>query len=382
MKVNLLVGARFNGKLVADFLLKNNIDTCIYTSSPPKKWIEESLGRKKIIFIPLIMKIASRLFRIKMPRWIRELDVIAFDLMASVFMRKSDVLHGWATFSYYSAKKHKKSGGIFILDRACPHVFYQEKLLKEEAQKLGIDYAETNKYFIDRCVNEYALADKIIVPSMYTLNSFVEYGVDENKLELVRLDANFSRSCDGIVQKKYDLFVVGSVGGNALRKGFIYLIDAWQSLNLENAQLLLKTSESELKMIPVIWNKIKDDTSIKIVGYVDKIEDFYLQCDVFCLPSVDDGFGMVVFEALACGKPVIASENVGASEMLSHNKTGYVVKNRDTLAIAHYIKLLYQDRELLKDMSLNGFEFYRKNKKKYDKDMSALYAKFNAGRLC
>ena len=59
IKVNILVGARFQAKLVANFLQKNNINNFIYTSSPSKNWHEESLPSKKIIFVPLIFKIFS-----------------------------------------------------------------------------------------------------------------------------------------------------------------------------------------------------------------------------------------------------------------------------------------------------------------------------------
>ena len=152
MKVNILVGARFNGKLVADFLQKKNIDNYIYTSSPPKKWNEPALAPKKIIFVPLIVKIFSKIFRFKAYRILRELDVILFDFIASLIMRKSDVLHGFATFSLLSAIKQKRRGGYFILERACPHVLFQENLLIEEAASIGVNYSTTNDYFVRRCM--------------------------------------------------------------------------------------------------------------------------------------------------------------------------------------------------------------------------------------
>ena len=58
MKINILVGARFQAKLLANFFQKNYIDCTIYTSSPPKNWQEASLSGTKIIrFIPLFFKI-------------------------------------------------------------------------------------------------------------------------------------------------------------------------------------------------------------------------------------------------------------------------------------------------------------------------------------
>ena len=171
-------------------------------------------------------------------------------------------------------------------------------------------------------------------------------------------------------------FVFGTIGGNVLRKGFLYLVDAWQSLELKDAKLLLKTSVKELKNVPKIWDKIKDDDSIEIVGYFKNIEDFYKQCDVFCLSSIDDGFGMVVFEALACAKPVIATKNVGASEMLLEGKTGFILENRDTVAIARSIKIFYDDRGLIKTMGANALEYYKQYQQgdnNYESQMMKIY---------
>ena len=377
MKINILVGARFQAKLLANFFQKNYIDCTIYTSSPPKNWQEASLSGTKIIrFIPLFFKIIFKILKLRPSRKFREFDAILFDRLSSFFMRESDVLHGWATFSLYSAKKYKKKGKYFVLERACPHVLYQEKLLIKESDKLGANYKKTSKKFIDRCIQEYTLADKIIVPSLYTLNSFLEYGVDRSKLELIRLDANFSRSGQIYKSKNSKNFVVGSIGGNALRKGFVYLIEAWQSLQIENGTLLLKVTEAELKSIPIIWNKVKIDPTIEIIPYLKKIEDFYMECDVFCLPSIDDGFGMVVFEALACGKPVIATKNVGASEMLLEGKTGFILENRDTVAIARSIKIFYDDRGLIKTMGANALEYYKQYQQgdnNYESQMMKIY---------
>jgi len=377
MKINILVGARFQAKLLANFFQKNYIDCTIYTSSPPKNWQEASLSGTKIIrFIPLFFKIIFKILKLRPSRKFREFDAILFDRLSSFFMRESDVLHGWATFSLYSAKKYKKKGKYFVLERACPHVLYQEELLSQEAEILSTVYDKTSQDFVSRAIEEYTLADKIIVPSMYSYDSFIERGVPEKKLEIVRLDANFfPKNIDSKMQKKAN-FVVGTIGGNVLRKGFLYLVDAWQSLELKDAKLLLKTSVKELKNVPKIWDKIKDDDSIEIVGYFKNIEDFYKQCDVFCLSSIDDGFGMVVFEALACAKPVIATKNVGASEMLLEGKTGFILENRDTVAIARSIKIFYDDRGLIKTMGANALEYYKQYQQgdnNYESQMMKIY---------
>lgn len=375
-KINILVGARFQAKLLANFLQKQKSDFVVYTSSPKKNWSEPSLdGEKDIRFIPLINKILSRPFKMKPSRAMREFDAKAFDKIASYMMRDADILHGWATFSLFSARKYKKLNKTFILERACPHAMFQEQLLIEEADTLKIVYEPTSKAFLDRAVEEYELADKIIVPSKYSYDTFISRGFTDKKIEIVRLDANFIPV--GVSEKRDDnTFVVGSVGGNILRKGYLYLIKAWQKLKLKNAKLLIKTSLSEIQAVSVLWDLIKDDESIEIVGYMKNIESFYRRCDVFCLPSIDDGFGMVVLEALACGLPVVSTKNVGASEMIEEGKTGFVVENRDIDAIAEKILMLYDDKGLVESMSKNSVDFYEQYKdssENYESQIAKLY---------
>ena len=123
--------------------------------------------------------------------------------------------------------------------------------------------------------------------------------------------------------------ILGTIGGNPLRKGLIYLVEAWQNLKLKNATLLIKTSEAELKKNTELYKKILKDDTINIVSYIKNIENFYLDCDLFCLPSIDDGFGLVVLEAMSVGIPVITTKNVGASEFIKHNVNGFVGEKRD-----------------------------------------------------
>ena len=88
------------------------------------------------------------------------------------------------------------------------------------------------------------------------------------------------------------------------------------------------------------------------------VEDFYMKCDLFCLPSVDDGFGLAALEAMASGVPVIVTENVGASEMVENNVNGFVGKIRDVNFLSEKILALYHDKSLLKYFSENSYSSY------------------------
>jgi len=375
-KIILSSGLRFNASITALSLSKSSFEYSIYTSSPKKNW---PIGtRENLNFRPLPFKIMNYLFGLKRNRSLREKDAIIFDNIVSCSSSDCDIFHGWATFSLKSAKKHKKRGAKFLLDRACPHIVFQENLLAEEAELTKTKYYPVSKNFLNRCLEEYDLADKIIVPSAYSANSFFLHGFKKDKIETIPLNASFYPNKKKIWDKNNKKFIVGTIGGNPLRKGLKYLVEAWQKLKLKDSILLIKTSQSELKKSKDLFEKIIKDNTIKIIPYIKDIESFYLNCDLFCLPSIDDGFGLVVLEAMSVGVPVIATKNVGASEMIKDNVNGFVGDKRDVDFLGNKIFALYKDRYLLREFSKNAFSFYQNhliNNLNYDARIINIYNK-------
>lgn len=355
-KINLSPGLRFNAGATVFALSKSDIDFEVFSSTPKNKWPLSS--RNKLYFRPLPFKILEHFNLIKRNRFFREMDAIIFDNIVSLLKTECDIFHGWATFSLNTAKEYKKKGIPFILDRACPHINFQESLLAEEAELTKSDYIPVSEKFLDRCLEEYELADKIVVPSNYSHKSFIQLGFKKDKIEKLNLNINYIPKKKKKIIKNDNKFVLGTIGGNPLRKGIKYLIDAWQKLKLHNATLLLKTSEYELKKNKELFQKIKNDQSIMIMPYFKNIEDFYYKCDVFCLPSIDDGFGLAALEAMASGIPVIVTENVGASELVENNVNGFVGKIRDVNFLSEKILTFYLDKNLLKYFSENSFSAF------------------------
>ena len=375
MSINIIVGARFNASLAANTLVENDIDFSVYSSSIRKNW---PVKPENYNFIPMPSLLAARGFGLPRTSYLKELDANIFDFLASKTMKHKKILHGWASFCLRSATLQKQRGGYVILDRACPHIKTQRKILKKESQNLGIEFNEISDAMVSRMEAEYKIADIIIVPSKYTYNSFIEEGVNEDKLRIAKLDANFKphSSSLSLQSNTQEIFTIGAIGGKVLRKGFIYLLRAWEKLNSDNAKLILKTSKKELKKFPEIINILSRNRNIEIIGYLDNIEDFYAKCDVFCLPSIDDGFGMVVMEALACGKPVLTTKNVGASEFINNFENGFVYDHGNIELLMYYISTLNEDRELLQDMKRNSklsYEKYKSSKSTYSKCLMNIY---------
>jgi glycosyltransferase involved in cell wall biosynthesis len=76
-----------------------------------------------------------------------------------------------------------------------------------------------------------------------------------------------------------------------------------------------------------------------------ELPDVFARHDVLVLPSVEDGFGAVLCEAMAAGLPVIASANSGGPDVIVEGETGFVVCARSAEALAHALATLAGERE-------------------------------------
>ena len=112
--------------------------------------------------------------------------------------------------------------------------------------------------------------------------------------------------------------------------------------------------------------------STKFHGFVseEKLIELYSGADIFIFPSYNQTWGLVVFEAMACGIPVIVTNSCGASEVLTNEINALIVPAKSPVKIAEAIIRLKEDHELREKLSINGrkhvekyisWDFYAKN---------------------
>ena len=112
----------------------------------------------------------------------------------------------------------------------------------------------------------------------------------------------------------------------SIRKGVHYLIKAFKKFKHPKKRLHIVGSHS-LRDKKFFSNQLKDD-NILVYGHIHnlKLKEIINKSDVFVLPSLEDGFALVVLQALACGCPVIVSENTGSADIVITNKCGFAVR--------------------------------------------------------
>jgi glycosyltransferase involved in cell wall biosynthesis len=207
---------------------------------------------------------------------------------------------------------------------------------------------------IQRMEREFVECDKIVVPSTAARRSFESFSY-ASKATVVApgVDHELFAPVPSAGYSRPSLFRVCYVGRVELAKGMAYLLQAWKNLNLKNAELLLVGEyRSELKHLLAQYA----GSNVRIVGLLSPAEvaDCYRSSSLFVFPSVNEGFGMVLLEAMASGLPVIASQGTGADDCVTHGEDGFVVPARNVAALEDTLLWCYQHQDDAKSIGENA----------------------------
>jgi glycosyltransferase involved in cell wall biosynthesis len=273
------------------------------------------------------------------------------DFACRKFMNNADIFLFYNGSGLHTCQYANKKGLITIVEVVNSHVEYQEDLLKEEYQRLNIPWHPFHKAEKNRRLKEYQQADYILLPSEFVKRSFLDKGFPEEKLIKVPygLDSLNLINLEKL-KKKDSVFTVLFVGSISIRKGVRYLINAFQKLDTPNKKLLIVGPRDRYSGI----DDLQLTVDIIFTGILKgkELENAYLSADVFCLPTIEDGFGLVLGEALSHGLPIITTTNSGGDDLINDGEEGFIVPIRDADAIYDKLNLLSTDLHLLNKMKL------------------------------
>ncbi len=353
MNVAISVVRPFHVTKMANALRKHADAVDIWTTAP-RRYFRHLDDSVRTHLIPSPVELFSHILKLRLFPAAFQHGIVWWDRMVAAAMPRTDVpadvVIGFATGALHTGQAAHKRGAQFALDRACPFVDFQQNLVRDEAAKTGAVFQPEPAWFRDRQLAEYETADTILVPSRYTARSFPAHL--QSKLLLAPLLGR-AQAKGAIRLERNTPFTVGVLGGQPLRKGYLYLLQAWRKLNLPNARLLLRTS-GDFSAYPKLAELLRETPNVELIDYVPNIAEFYQRCDLFVLPSMDDGFGMALFEAMANGVPSIATRNCGASELLTDGVDGLVIDAGSTDQLAEAIASLYEDEPRRQALAIAG----------------------------
>lgn len=234
------------------------------------------------------------------------------------------------------------------------HVELQEDIMEQEYRELNIPWKPFPNNEKQRRLKEYDEADYILLPSEFVKRSFIAKGFAEEKL--LKVPYGFNKPASSGNKKSPTTnqdFTVLYVGTISIRKGIKYLIEAFHKLQHPNKKLVLvgpDIADGAIKGMELTADIIFTG-SLKGA----ELEAAYAAADVFCLPSIEDGFGLVLGEAMSHGLPIVTTTNTAAEDIIIDGVEGYIVPIRDSEAIFNKLQALADDPQLLETMHANSF---------------------------
>jgi 1,4-alpha-glucan branching enzyme len=208
-------------------------------------------------------------------------------------------------------------------------------------------------------------SDKIICPSLHLKRLIKSFClVDEERVCVVPNGIDLAafdkiENVDDAVLNRYGLRTDNYLlymGRLAPLKGIQYLIEAFRAIKREHAHLKLVISgagESEKH----IKNLACGTEDVVFTGHIDSMmfkKALYENCVAVVVPSFYEGLPLVVLEAMAYRKAVIASDVGGIPSLVRHGESGFLVKPRDSTSIEKFVRMLLEDSDLRKKMGSFG----------------------------
>lgn len=302
MKINIAASHRFHLLDLARELEALGHEVRFYSYVPTKRALQYGLKKESSFSLLFIMLPFLGLVKLsKKASWSLKLINWALDSYLTFFMKPCDVYIALGTVyknSLVSAKK--KFNAVTILEWGSKHIEEQQRILS-----LIPKVVQQDKYFINRSLAGYKLADYIAIASDHVKQSFIERGVSEGKLiqNPYGVDLSMFSPTELSSEKNYDVIMVG---GWSYRKGCDLLIEYFKDNEL-----------TFLHVGPIVDLSFPDRDNMKHIDSVDqkKLIDYYKKAKIFVLVSREEGLAMVQSQALVCGLPIVCTKDTGGRDL-------------------------------------------------------------------
>lgn len=240
--------------------------------------------------------------------------------------------HGWA-FSMGDNEKKKKV--YAFIERICAKITNKIVNISDNERKLALKY-------------KVASADKMI-----TICNGIDleiYNTSYNKYEILN-SLNIPENA----------FIIGMVGRITAQKSPETFLNIAEKLSeyIENVYfILVGDGESRIHIEQLILEKgLKD--KVKITGWTDEVVKYISVFDIGVLTSKWEGFGLVLAEYMACGKPIVASNVGGIPDVVHNNRNGILVDSSDINGFVESILKIKEDECIRKSFVQNSIKDVR-----------------------
>ncbi len=176
---------------------------------------------------------------------------------------------------------------------------------------------------------------------------------------------NAISSSKSITQKsETEIITILFVGRLEKQKSIETLLKAIHHLknnNLKDVVQLVVVGDGKLKnKLKQCAHQLRIENLVKFKGQQKEVSQFYNAADIFILPSIWEGFGIVILEAFRAKLAVVSSNIEGPAELISDNENGLLFEPKNHIELAKKISLLIEDKTLRKSIAQKGYETFTK----------------------
>lgn len=336
------------------------IDYYCDLGSPPFRWIPEGRIKKYLrkryhppldsrpvrtrLLPSVITKIATTRTRSAERRnqWVfwhnKQFDA----WVASRLPKFGNLAFGYESASLYTFRRAKELGFQRVLyqPNACAEKL---KALLEEEKRLFPTLAETvrGEWYSDqelqRRREERQLADAIFCASSFTRQSLIEVGVDPEKIIVEPYGVD--QTVFSPFKEKFSRFSVVWASSYTQTKGIGYLLEALSRDPVPGAEIVLAGYPYGFDGVALYEDRVR----VKRLGHITRQELGVVmgQCHVHVFPTLVEGFGRNIIEAMASGLPVITTRNCAGPDLIEDGVTGFIIPIRDVDAICEKLAWVY-----------------------------------------
>lgn len=252
----------------------------------------------------------------------------------------ANLLVGWSSATKEAIEPARSRGMKICLERGSAHILHQLRVLRESADRNGLPPPDTPLEIIDRELWEYAHVDAIAVPTRFAASTFIAEGIPGKKLIInpYGTDPDIFEPPAAPRAGRCRILFAGSIG---LRKGIPDLLRAFDRM-MPDAELHL-AGPVEPGMHALIG--AHDNSRVIVHGPLSfaALRKLYRESTFLCLPSIEEGFGMVLLQAMASGLPVVTTDVTGGSELVRDGEDGFLVPPGDPERLAVALSTLAAD---------------------------------------
>lgn len=353
MQTVLSVNGVFHLFELARELERREMLRCIYSTYHWGRLKREGLDRQYIRSFPWIHPAqlgAQRFVRIPRPidRELGRLTRTTLDAYAALTLPECDAYVALSGSGLKSGRLAQIRGAKYVCDRGSSHIRYQNDILAEEYARWKVDREQVERFFIDREEREYEQADAVVVPSSFSRRTFLEMGVAPEKVHRIPYGVRLDRFRP-TGEPPSDSFHVLFAGSVSLRKGVPYLLEAFR--NLKHPRKRLRIAGAVQPEMRGILGRYAGP-EIEVLGAMpqNRLIELMSTSHVLVLPSIEDGFGLVLGQAMACGCPVISSTNTGGADLITDGMHGFLVPIRDAASVTMRLQQVADNPQLQQEM--------------------------------